>query len=147
MTSLIINLSTGSALVALCVMIHTGGLMALAGATPRLGKLFRLHGHNAGRSVLMMISVMGIFAIHTVEVWAWALAFWPVGATEGFLEALDLSTAMFSTIGYGGIDPNPEWRLLTALEGIAGFILIGWSTAYLVGASTRHGPFRKEDHF
>ena len=35
---------------------------------------------------------------------------------------------------------------MTALEGINGFLMIGWSTAYLVRASTRHGPFRKE-HF
>jgi hypothetical protein len=54
---------------------------------------------------------------------------------------------MFSTVGYGQIVIAPEWRLLTALEGINGFILIGWSTAYLVGVSTRHGPFRKVDNF
>ena len=54
---------------------------------------------------------------------------------------------MFSTIGYGAIAFDPNWRLLTALEGINGFLMIGWSTAFLIRASTRHGPFRKEEHF
>ena len=35
---------------------------------------------------------------------------------------------------------------LTALEGINGFLIIGWSTVYLVRASILHGPFRAE-HF
>jgi hypothetical protein len=61
-------------------------------------------------------------------------------------DALSLSTDVFSTIGYGDLPFDPAWRLLTALEGINGFLMIGWSTAYLVRASTLHGPFRVE-HF
>ena len=95
----------------------------------------------------MTATVLGILGVLTLEVWSWALAYTALGATDGFGDALYLSTSMFSTIGYGPISFNPGWRLLTALEGINGFILIGWSTAYLVRASTRHGPFRKDDHF
>jgi hypothetical protein len=43
--------------------------------------------------------------------------------------------------------PAQEWRLLASLEGINGFLLIGWSTAYLVAASTRIGPFKSGEHF
>ena len=70
-----------------------------------------------------------------------------LGVTENFSDALSFSTDMFSTIGYGGIAVSPAWRLITALEGINGFLMIGWSTAYLVAAATRHGPFRRGDHF
>lgn len=141
------NLIVGSLLVAATVLIHTGGLVVLTRLTPYAGRRFGLHSHDAGRSLLMMMSVLGIFALHTLEIWFWAAAYTLFGATRNFAEALDLSTAMFSTIGYGQIIVTPAWRLLTALEGINGFILIGWSTAYLVGVSTRHGPFRKAEHF
>jgi len=147
MTPLASNLAAGSLLVALCVLVHTGGLVLLADATPRFASAFRLHGHRPGRALLMMLSVLGIFALHTVEIWTWALAYAGLGATHSFTDALDVSTAMFATVGYGDVAVEPWWRLLTALEGIAGFILIGWSTAYLVGVSTRHGPFRKSEHF
>ena len=142
-----LNLATGSLLVALCVLAHTAGLMLISVWTPRLAQRFGLHNYDLGRTMVMTASVLGIFALHTVEVWLWAVAYAGLGATSSFSSALDLSTAMFSTVGYGGVAFNPAWRLLTALEGINGFILIGWSTAYLVGASTRHGPFRKSEHF
>jgi hypothetical protein len=64
----------------------------------------------------------------------------------GFEDALYLSTTMFSTVG-SQIAVAPEWRLFASLESVNGFILIGWSIAYLVGASTRHGPFRQGEHF
>lgn len=137
----------GSSLVALTVLIHTGGLVLLARMTPKAAKWLGLHSNDLGRSLVMMTSVLGIFVLHTVEVWLWALAYVLLNSTRSFIDALDLSTAMFSTVGYGQIVVAPPWRLLTALEGINGFILIGWSTAYLVGVSTRHGPFRKAEHF
>jgi hypothetical protein len=61
--------------------------------------------------------------------------------------SLYFSTETFSTLGYGDITPLPRWRLFAALEAVNGFLLIGWSTAYLVAASTRHGPFRIGEHF
>jgi hypothetical protein len=144
---MIANLMAGSSLVALTVLIHTGGLVLLARTTPKAAKWLGLHSNDIGRSLVMTVSVLGIFALHTVEVWLWALAYILLHSARSFIDALDLSTAMFSTVGYGQIVIAPEWRLLTALEGINGFILIGWSTAYLVGVSTRHGPFRKVDNF
>ena len=141
------DLAVGSALVALTVLMHTAGLMGLADLTPRLARSLGFHNHRLGQAMVMTGSVLGIFALHTAEVWLWAFAYAAAGATHFFADALDLSTAMFSTVGYGDVHVAPAWRLLTALEGINGFILIGWSTAYLVAASTRHGPFRKGDHF
>jgi hypothetical protein len=141
------NLTAGSSLVALTVLIHTVGLVLLSRFTPFAARQLGLHNHDVGRSLIMMISVLGIFALHTVEVWLWAVAYVLLRTAGGFVDALNLSTAMFSTVGYGQSVIAPAWRLLTSLEGINGFILIGWSTAYLVGVSTRHGPFRKAEHF
>jgi hypothetical protein len=93
-------------------------------------------------------SVLGLFLLHTIEVWIWAAVFDGIGVVQDFAGALELSTAMFSTLGYDGTEAIAHhWRLLTALEGINGFLLIGWSTAYLVGVATRHGPFRGGEHF
>jgi hypothetical protein len=141
------NLAAGSALVALSVLIHTAGLILIAAATPIVARRLGLLGNDIGRTLVMTATVLGILSVLTVEVWSWALAYVAIGATASFGDALYLSTAMFSTVGYGAITYDPNWRLLTALEGINGFLLIGWSTAFLVRASTRHGPFRKEEHF
>jgi hypothetical protein len=141
------NLAAGSGLVALSVLIHTGGLILIAATMPAIARRLGLHNHDAGRTLLMTATVLGILFILTVEVWSWALAYTALRATASFSDSLYLSTVMFSTIGYGAIAFDPNWRLLTALEGINGFLMIGWSTAFLIRASTRHGPFRKEEHF
>ena len=141
------NLIAGSGLVALTVLIHTAGLILIAAATPPLARLLGFHNHDVGRTLVMTGTVLGILAILTFEVWSWAAAYVLLGTARDWADAAYLSTAMFSTIGYGEIHIGPTWRLLTALEGINGFLLISWSTAYLVGAATRHGPFRQGEHF
>jgi hypothetical protein len=141
------NLLFGSVLVALTVLIHTGGLILIAAITPPLARWFGLHNHDVGRTLVMTGTVLGILGVLTLEIWSWALAYVWLGATRGFSDALFLSTAVFSTLGYGEIQVVPAWRLVTALEGINGFLMIGWSTAYLVAAATKHGPFRRGDHF
>lgn len=141
------QLAIGTLLVAVTVLVHTVGLAGLGHWTPRAAAWLRLHRHDLGRAIMMVTTVLGIFLLHTIEVWIWAATFSAVHAVRGFADALYLSTVMFSTAGYGDMGITPAWRLLTALESINGFILIGWSTAYLVGASTRHGPFRVNEHF
>jgi carbon starvation protein CstA len=141
------DLAAGSGLVALTVLIHTVGLILMATATPPLARWLGFHNHDVGRTLVMTDTVLGILGILTLEVWSWAIAYVALGATQNLPDALYLSTAMFSTVGYDEIHIDPAWRLLTALEGINGFLLIGWSTAYLVGAATRHGPFRQGEHF
>jgi hypothetical protein len=145
--SMVQNLVAGSLLVALSVVIHTAGLIFIAACTLWLGQKLQLRHHDAGRTLIMTAMVLGILAVLTIEVWSWALAYSSLGATGSFADSLYLSTAMFATVGPEGITFDPRWRLLSALEGINGFLLIGWSTAFLVRASTRHGPFRREEHF
>ncbi|MEO8302210.1 MAG: ion channel [Rhizomicrobium sp.] len=134
-------------MVALTVLIHTAGLILVAATTPPLARLLGFHNHDVGRTLVMTGTVLCLLGILTLEVWSWAAAYVLLGAAPNFGDALYLSTAMFSTIGYGEIRVEPNWRLLTALEGINGFLIIGWSTAYLVRASTQHGPFRLGQHF
>jgi hypothetical protein len=140
------NLVAGSSLVALTVLIHTAGLILMTTATPYLARRLGFHSHDIGRTLVMTGMVMCILGILTLEVWSWAIAYFLLGAARNFGDALYLSSAMFSTTGTGDLHPDPDWRLMTALEGVNGILMMGWSTAYLVRAATRHGPFR-QDHF
>jgi len=107
---------------------------------------FRMHGRRS-RIIAILTVVMGTFALLTVEVWLWGLAYYLLDVVRDFETALYFSTVTFSTIGYGDVVPAHGWRLFCALEGINGFLLIGWSTAYLISAGIRVGPFRAGEHF
>ena len=141
------NLALGTVIISTTVLFHTFGLVMLTRIMARVVRWFSLHKHDFGKSVAMVTTVLGLFLIHAVEIWMWAVVFLWIDAIASFQDALYFSTVSFSTVGYGDIIVGTQWRLLASLEAINGFLLIGWSTAYLVSASTRHGPFRLGEHF
>lgn len=140
------NLVLGTALISVTVVIHTFGLMAVTHGMGRLTDRLRMDGRRS-RIVAMVAAVLGIFVVLTVEIWLWAVSYLALGIVPDFETALYFSTATFATVGYGDIVADPGWRLLSSLEGVSGFLLIGWSTAYLVAAGIRVGPFRAGEHF
>jgi Ion channel len=141
------NLGLGTVLISITVITHTFGLIALSRIMVQIVHWARLHRHGLGKTLAMVATVFGLFMIHTVEVWTWAGAYLVLHAVSNFPDALYFSTVTFSTVGYGDITLSTQWRLFASLEGVSGFLLIGWSTAYLVAASTRYGPFRLGEHF
>ncbi|MDG4906087.1 MULTISPECIES: potassium channel family protein [unclassified Mesorhizobium] len=143
---MILNLCVGTSVISLTVLIHTFGLIAITHVMAHLVAHFRMHGRRS--RILAMISVvMGLFAVMTAEVWLWAGMYRLLGVLPDFETALYFSTITFSTVGYGDVIPARGWRVLAALEGVNGFLLIGWSTAYLIAAGTRIGPFKAGEHF
>lgn len=146
MPASIYALIVGSVLIALTVLIHILGLIAITRIATALGRRFKLlrQHHRVG---LMIGIVFGLFAVATLEIWLWALSYLVLGTATTLEAALYLSTITYSTVGYGDVVPAHSWRLLAALEGVTGFLMIGWSTAFLVTAGTKFGPFRSGEHF
>jgi voltage-gated potassium channel Kch len=143
---MLLNLVVGGMIISGTVFIHTAGLIIVTHVMTWLLTRFRMQGRRS-RIVAMNTVVIGIFAVLTVEVWLWAACYALLGAVADFPTALYFSTITFSTVGYGDVVPEHSWRLLAALEGVDGFLLIGWSTAYLIAAGIRVGPFRSGEHF
>lgn len=81
---------------------------------------------------VLLTATVTIFAIHTAEIWLYALLYMWLGAINSFEVALYFSTSTYSSVGYGDIILDEEWRILGAIEGATGLIMIGWSTAFLV---------------
>ena len=67
----------------------------------------------------------------------YALLYNLVGAIHGLREAIYFSTITYGAIGYSDAAMTEEWRLVSAIEGINGIILIGWSTAFFVMIAAR----------
>ena len=144
---MLISLFVGSCVIAGCVFIQILGVIELSNRVSQLSRLWSNIRIHYKKMWLMVATVLGIFLIHAFQIWIWALTYWAVKALPDFQMSLYFSTVTFSTLGYGDIILSQNWRILGALEGIAGFIHIGWSTAYLITASTRYGPFTEGDHF
>jgi len=140
------NLALGTVVISLTVVIHTGGLVIVANIMNLIAERYPMHGYRR-KVTAMVTTVHGLFVVHMVEIWIWALVYTMVDAIPDFADSLYFSAITFSTLGYGDALLHEDWQLLAGLEGISGFLLIGWSTAYLVAASTRIGPFQAGKHF
>jgi hypothetical protein len=137
MQPMIANFVLASFMVGLTVMIHFGGLLVLMWMLRARGHRFRAHEGPARVAALIVFVVLGLVAIHTVEIWLYALAYLAVGALPSFEEALYFSTTSFTTIGYGDIVLDRRWRLFGAIEGANGLLLFGWSTAFMLSIIQR----------
>lgn len=140
------NLAVGTLVISMTVITHTVGLIWVTHAMNWLTSRFRMNGRRS-RMLAIITVVFGVFAVLTVEVWLWAAVYMLLGVFADFETALYFSTSTFSTVGYGDVIIDTSWRLLAALESVNGFLLIGWSTAYLIAASMRVGPFKAGEHF
>ncbi len=89
------------------------------------------------QGVAIMTAAFGLFALHTIEIWAYAALYLRLGALPDFEQALYFSTSTYATIGYGDIVLPLRWRILGAIEGANGIMLLGWSTAFFVSIIDR----------
>ena len=140
------NIAAGTLLITTTVLIHSVGLYVLSRLLKRTVSRFRPHRTPAGTMMVMTATVFGLFVLHSVEIWVWALSYLLLGAVPDLHSALFFSTLSFSTLGAEPISVSPEWQLFGSIEGVNGFLLIGWSTAFLIPAWTRHGPLQGDDH-
>lgn len=131
------QLAVSSAMAVSTVAIHMLGLAVLMGIMRARSPHIRPHQNTWRQAAFIMLIVLGLFAIHSVEIWAYALLYFVLGEFETFEAALYFSTSTFTTLGYGEIVIESRWRLVAAIEGFNGFLLIGWSTAFLVTVISR----------
>jgi voltage-gated potassium channel len=123
-------------LLAICVLIHGAGTHAVQGP---MRKRFAAQQPSliSHPFVLLVVLFLLIFALHAIEMLVWALAFWLVGALPTLGESLYFSISSYTTVGYGDVVLDREWRTLGASEAAVGVLLLGWSTALLFAVIQR----------
>lgn len=127
---MLIQLSLASLMALITVLVHLTGLAVLVRVFRSRHRLIR--AIRATPLPLLLTASFGIFAIHTVEIWLYAALYLLLGALRGFEQALYFSTVTYASIGYGDVLLTKQWRILGAIEGATGIIMLGWSTAFLV---------------
>ncbi|MEI7931558.1 MAG: ion channel [Alphaproteobacteria bacterium] len=134
---LIVQLIVATGMVVVTVLIHLAGLGILI-------MLMRFHGERFSTSkaifnqLVAIIGVaFGLFALHTIEIWSYAVVHDLLRATPDFESALYFSTVTYATIGYGDLTLTRPWRILGAIEGADGILLMEWSTAFFVSVVAR----------
>ncbi len=129
MTQLLI----GCLMIGLTVIIHAIALDRLVFLLEKTGpKTFRIF-KQSWKPPLMVITVLGVFLTHVFQIWLWAILFYYLEPEilPDLESALYFSTSSFTTVGFGDVYLDEKWRLLSSFEAANGFILFGWSTAFI----------------
>ncbi len=112
------------------IIVHGLAVIVLYGFS--LGPLSRAASLSSGaRLGFTYVFVVGFVIAHFIEIMLWALAYWLIGALDSIEEAIYFSAVTFATIGYGDVTLSGHWRIASALEGVNGILLFGWTTAFL----------------
>lgn len=138
---LLLNLIVASFLVAFTFAIHFAGLVGLSA----LLRQRNVHPFGlstvVGQGASILLVVIGLFGLHSIQIWIYTLVYLALGVFTNVETAVYYSTSTFTTAGYGDVVPGTDWRMLGAAESANGFLLIGWSTAFLVSVSARVRAF------
>lgn len=137
---MLIPLLIATVLVLATVIIHGLGLLGLS----RLLRQERQEERSAKISPFSLRglaatigAVLGLFVLHGLEIWLYALVYLEIGALTGLEQAVYFSTITYGTVGFDDDGLNTAWHLVAAIEGINGVLLMGWSTAFLISLAAR----------
>ena len=131
-----LQLLASTILLVIATLIHGTGVIATS-------RLFRFEDRELqGMKLvfrefcLMVPMALCLFALHALEIFVYALFYFAVGDTGSMADALYVSAAAYTTLGIAD-GALAEWRLVAVFEGLAGFLLIGWSAAVFVADMER----------
>ncbi len=127
------QLFIGAVLICLTVVIHAVLLDFLIKWIDVTKNTARLVFGRSLKMPLIIIAVLGVFLALIIEIWVWAVfyLYLDIAAIADLEEALYFSTTTFTTVGYGDVVLEKDWRLVSSFQSANGFILFGWSTAFI----------------
>jgi hypothetical protein len=129
---LLTQLAVASATAGTTALAHLVGLGLFIEAL-QAGRGRLVSPQARSHQALMVLGIgLGLFVLHALEIWLYAAVYLLVGEFGRLDDALYFSTSSYSTVGYGDLLLSRHWRVLGAIEGVNGVILLGWSTAFFV---------------
>ena len=127
----------GLALIVLTTAIHSLGIVLLSLLGVRIRAYLKrqsfVHLWQAVTVLRRLIGTIGLSLalLHGIEAALWAEAYLLLGALDTPAEAMLFSIDSMTTCGASGLTLHQHWQEMSALEGVAGVLMFGVSTAYM----------------
>lgn len=136
-SSMLPQLIVSTLMVFITVLIHGVGITTLARLL-RLDPNAQDHHHFTPRVAMLVLAiVLALVTLHGIEIWLYAGLYLYLDAVSDLETAVYFSTITYAAIGFGDSEMAREWRLVSAIEGVNGVLLLGWSTAFFVSVVAR----------
>jgi hypothetical protein len=133
---MLFNLALGIVLMIGTVLIHSGAT-ALIMKRGRDQERFDLPTTTWYKTGRISSAILILFFATVIEATLWAGTYLALQAIDTFEAALYFSMVTFTTLGYGDITLDDNWRLLSSIQATNGVIMFGWTTALVVAVLQR----------
>ena len=133
-----VQLLVSAGFVVLMVIVHGLGLLGISrflAIDPD-----RLERRKLSFGALGLVASTGLllFVLHIVEIAIFAFFFlWVDTHINTLDDAIYYSASAYATLGTTDATIPAQWRLIGAFEALIGFVLIGWSTAFVARMMSR----------
>ena len=127
-----VQLASAAGLVVLMTVVHALGLVAISNTLNLHGERLEEQDFNMRAILLMCGMALSLFLLHMIEIAMFAGFYLLVGALNSIEEALYFSASTYATLGRTEEYFPGAWRVLGSIEALIGFLMIGWSTAFIV---------------
>lgn len=125
------QLGVSAALVVTMVLIHSAGIVAATRTLRLRDRDLRSHRVDFRAFGWLIAIALWLFILHMIEIAVFALFYMRITGID-LTTALFFSTSAYSTLGDTGASLPKQWELIGAMEGLIGFLMIGWSTAVFI---------------
>jgi hypothetical protein len=130
---MLFNVALAGFLMVATTGIHAGGMILAL----RIAQMAKKRNMTGFRVLRVSSIILLMFVTSVLEVLVWATAYLALNAIEGLEQAVYFSMVTFTTLGYGDVLLDENWRLLASFEAANGIIMFGWTTAIVMAVVHR----------
>jgi voltage-gated potassium channel len=131
---LFIQLAIGSVMIGVTVALHAFALDRIIRHAKFAEEALKRVIKPLWRPIMAALVVVTVFVVNVVHMWLWAFLYMGYGcqSLDSLSDALYFSTVTYTTLGSAdGAHLGASCHMLTGVEGANGFLLFGWTTAFI----------------
>jgi hypothetical protein len=100
--------------------------------------------HLFAALVLFGAAVFLLLSLHIIGVIWWAIVLTHLGLIKTTKDAIYFCANAYTTLGYGQVDLDPQYRIISPIIGISGLFTFAWTTSALVNMVAAHNALLEQ---
>jgi hypothetical protein len=115
---------------------HKGGVLRLRTGRP----------HHLIAVALFASAIFLLLTLHIAGVIAWSVILTNLGLIAHAKDAIYFCANAYTTLGYGTVDLDSNYRIISPIIGISGLFTFAWTTSAMVGIVQTHNALLERLH-
>jgi hypothetical protein len=142
-----VAIAIGSVILVCLVLFHGMGIHYIL-SYHRAGGMRLRHGrpHIAIAIFLFGTTIFLLLSLHIAGVLAWSVLLNHLGLITDAQNAVYFCANAYTTLGYGTVDLDPHYRIISPIIGLSGLFTFAWTTGAMVSIVQSHNALLERLH-